>query len=126
MITSIQVLLTAFIIFAISRAFLRFREKVITAPLFIFWSLIWTVALLVVLSPPITSKLASLFGIGRGVDVIVYISLALLFYSIFRIYVMIEDLRHEITYLVRHIALQKSSKKSSRPLSSSRKRGSKK
>ena len=126
MITSIQVLLTAFIIFAISRAFLRFREKAITAPLFIFWSLIWTVALLFVLSPPITSKLASFIGVGRGVDFIVYVSLVLLFYLVFRIYVMIEDLRHEITYLVRHIALQKSSKKSSRPLSSSRKRGSKK
>lgn len=126
MITTIQALLIVFVIFAASRVFLRYREKAISPGLFVFWSILWIVALLVVVSPPITSKFASYFGIGRGVDFIVYISLSLLFYLIFRLYVMIEDLRHEITFLVRHMALQKSSKKSSRPLSSLRKRQSKK
>lgn len=112
MLTTIQIILIVFILFAASRVFLRFREKVITSQVFILWSLIWIVALLTVISPPITTRLASFFGIGRGVDVIVYVSLAALFYLVFRLYVMIEDLRHEITYLVRRLALQNSPKNS--------------
>lgn len=111
MITSVQALLIAFIIFAISRVYLRFKDQTITIGIFLFWSLIWIVAALVIVSPPITTKLAAYLGVGRGADFIVYISIALLFYLVFRIYVMIEDLRHEITGLVRHIALQKPSRK---------------
>ena len=63
--------------------------------------------------PQTTTSLASVFGVGRGVDVIVYISLALLFYIVFRMFVMIEDLRHEITNLIRQIALQNTPDKQS-------------
>jgi len=125
MLTTIQIVLLIFIIFAISRVYLRSREKIFSTKTAIFWYLIWLAGLVGVLLPKTTTKLAGLFGVGRGVDVIVYIALALLFYLVFRIYVMIEDLRHEITYLVREIALQKSQKGSS-AVSSSRRRGSKK
>lgn len=58
-----------------------------------------------ILLPTTTSQIASLLQVGRGVDVILYISLALLFYLVFRGYVMIEDLRHDITTLVRQLAI---------------------
>jgi len=106
MLTTIQILLLAFILFAISRVVLRAREKVISTQAAIFWSVIWLAALIGILMPQTTTSLASVFGVGRGVDVIVYISLALLFYIVFRMFVMIEDLRHEITNLIRQIALQ--------------------
>ena len=111
MITPIQILLVIFVLFAVSRVYLRFREQALSSRMFFFWSFIWIIALLIIISPPITTKLASFFGIGRGVDVIIYISLTLLFYLVFRLYVMIEDLRHQITYVVRHLALHNSSKK---------------
>ena len=110
MFTAIQILLLAFVIFAISRVYLRLKENVISARVAFFWFLIWLAALVGVSLPATTTRIAEFFGVGRGVDIIVYISLALLFYLIFRIYVMIEDLRHQITYLVREIALSGSSK----------------
>ena len=110
MFTTIQILLLAFVIFAISRVYLRLKENVISARVAIFWFLVWVAALIGVSLPTTTTKIAEFFGVGRGVDIIVYISLALLFYLVFRIYVMIEDLRHQITYLVREIALSGSSK----------------
>ena len=114
MLTSIQIVLLIFILFALSRVILRLREKVLSTQTAFFWILIWIAALIAILLPKTTTKLAEFFGVGRGVDVIVYISLALLFYLVFRIYVMIEDLRHEITEIVRHIALQKTFKLSSK------------
>jgi len=89
---------------------LRLREKILSTQVAFFWIIVWIAALVGILLPATTSKLAQFFGVGRGVDVIVYISLTLLFYLVFRIYVMIEDLRHEITEIVRHIALQKTIK----------------
>ncbi len=110
MFTAIQIVLILFILFAISRVLLRAREKVISAQVAFFWTLIWLGALTIVMLPNTTTRLASYFGVGRGVDVIVYISLALLFYLVFRIFVMIEDIRHEITALIREIAFTNSSK----------------
>jgi len=110
MFTAIQILLLAFVIFAISRVYLRLRENVISTRVAIFWFLIWIAALVGISLPATTTRIAGFLGVGRGVDIIVYISLALLFYLVFRIYVMIEDLRHQITYIIREIALSGSSK----------------
>ncbi len=110
MFTTIQILLLSFVIFALSRVYLRAREKVLSPRAAFFWFLVWAGALVGISLPATTTKIAEFFGVGRGVDVIVYISLALLFYLVFRIYVMIEDLRHEITSIVRDIALADSSK----------------
>ena len=114
MLTSIQLVLLAFILFAISRVFLRVKEKILSTRAAFFWMVIWIAALVGILLPATTTRIASFFGVGRGVDVIVYVSLALLFYLVFRIYVMIEDIRHEITFLVREIALKNSTNKSPR------------
>src|SRR3989344_7922152 len=114
MLTPLQILLTIFVLFAITRVFLRAREKVISAKTAFFWTLIWLAAAIGILLPATTTRLASFFGVGRGVDVIVYVSLALIFYLIYRTYVMIEDLRHEISELVRKIALLNNHKITSR------------
>ncbi len=111
MLTSIQILLLLFILFALSRVILRLREKIISTKAAIFWSILWIGAFAGILSPQTTTRIAEYFGVGRGVDVIVYISLALLFYLVFRIFVVVEDIRHEITGIVRTIALQKTPKK---------------
>lgn len=93
---------------------LRLREKVLSTQAAFFWLVIWLGAFAMILLPTTTSQIASLFGVGRGVDVILYISLALLFYLVFRGYVMIEDLRHDITTLVRQLAIASSQNKRKR------------
>ena len=105
MFTAIQLVLILVILFAISRVYLRRRENVLTPRSALFWVIIWSSALIGVILPQTTTKVAEFFGVGRGVDIIVYISLTLLFYLVFRIYVMIEDIRNEITFLIRKIAL---------------------
>lgn len=111
MLTTIQIFLLIFIAFFLSRVFLRSREKVISAKTSLFWTIVWIIALIGILLPATTSKIATLVGVGRGVDVIIYLALSLLFYLVFRLYVMIEDIRREITSLVREIALSNIKKK---------------
>ena len=101
----IQLVAIVFLIFAFSRVWLRAREGSVSWGMFLFWTLVWMLVLVAVIRPDLTTQLAKRLGIGRGVDVALYISIVLLFYLNFRSNVMIENLRHEITRLTRIIAL---------------------
>ncbi len=107
----LQIILLVFLLFALSRVWLRFRDIQISPTEFVFWGLLFTTAVVGVVLPGETTRLAAVLGIGRGVDLVVYASIATLFYLVFRIYVMMEDLRHDITLLVRKIALREKVRK---------------
>lgn len=109
--TLIQILILIFAIFALSRAALQIRRKGITHAQFFFWALVWLSLIVFALVPSFTSYLSRFFGIDRGVDLFVYIGLVVLFYSMFRIYVMVDRMRQEITVLTREIAIINSRKK---------------
>jgi small membrane protein len=105
-ITVIQIALTLFLIFALSRVFLRFRGGDVTRVGFVFWVTAFSFAIAVVVYPELSSRIAKAIGVGRGSDAVVYGSIAVLYYLVFRLYVYLEDVRHEITALVRKIALK--------------------
>lgn len=96
-----------FALFAFSRSVLRARSKEITLPEFAFWSAIWSGVIVIALLPGVTGMLSRPLGIGRGVDIIVYLSVIILFYLVFRMYVKAEKNRQEITKLVREMAKSK-------------------
>lgn len=102
----IQIGFVIFILFAASRAILRFKGGSIHFGALLFWMFIWTIATIVVFSPERTTEIAQILGIGRGVDVVVYSSIALLFYLVFRLHVYLEDIRSEISRLIRELALK--------------------
>jgi len=101
----IEAILTVFALFAWSRAFLRFRGKVINQKEFGFWSLIWFGFIIVVFIPGKTTTLANLLGMGRGFDAMMFMAVALLFYSVYRLYVRINEIEQEITEVIRQLAL---------------------
>lgn len=102
----IQVGLTIFLLFALSRVFARFRSSEVSVPGLVLWSAIFSSAILSVLFPSVTTQIARQIGIGRGVDAAVYGSIVLLFYLVFRLYVFIQDIRRDISDLVTKIALR--------------------
>lgn len=103
----LQLVAAVFTIFALSRAYLRFKERKLSSFAFIFWMLIWLLGSLAILFPETTTKVARLVGIGRGVDALLYGSVVVIFYLIFRIYIKIEDTQKQITELTRKFALRK-------------------
>jgi len=107
----IQIILLIFLVFAVSRVVLRLKEGSLTLGAFLFWAGIWVTAGLAVIDPGFTSYIALKIGIQRGTDVVIYLSLFLLFYLIFRTTILMENLREEITKLTREIALLKGREK---------------
>ncbi|MBI2041598.1 MAG: DUF2304 family protein [Candidatus Nealsonbacteria bacterium] len=102
----IQFLIIALSAFVISRIILSFRRNKIGLKGLLFWLLIWSTILTVVLLPKTTGLLAKILGVGRGSDAAVYLSLVLIFYFIFRIFVRLEKIESDITAIVRGIALK--------------------
>jgi len=101
-----QIVITVFIIFAVSRVFFRFSEGKISYYALFGWTLLWFFAEFIIWKPDVTTHIARILGIGRGADLILYGSIVLLFYLVFRIYIKIEDVERQITQIARRIALQ--------------------
>jgi len=102
----VQIILLVFVLFAASRAVLQFRGGTIRFGALSFWLLIWAVALLAIFYPEETTRIARILGIGRGVDIVVYSSIAILFYLVFRLHVYLENIRTEISQLIREVSLK--------------------
>lgn len=102
----IQIILSLFLVFAASRVILRLKDGALTLKGFVFWFTVFVLAILGVIKPELTTVFAKKMGIGRGTDAVIYASILLLFYLIFRTNVMIENLRHDVTKLIRDLALK--------------------
>lgn len=102
----IQFFIIAFVAFAVWRTFLKFKARDISAGWFVFWLVFWIAAGVVVLLPKTTEVAAAWFGVGRGVDLVIYISIIVLFYLIFKIFLKIQSLEKDISKIVQDAAVR--------------------
>lgn len=102
----IQVILLAFLVFAVLRTVERYRNRAIPARWFIFWILFWGAVAVAVLVPKTTEYLARAVGVGRGVDAVLYLAVVTVFYLVFRLFVRMERMEADITKIVRELALR--------------------
>lgn len=106
----IKLIVSVFVLFAISRVWLRYRDGSIGVLGMVTWTTLWCGIATFAWWPRVTDFFAEKIGVGRGVDALVYISIIALFYGLFRIYVKMEYLEHEMTALVRTMALRQHDK----------------
>lgn len=67
---------------------------------------IWLIALFLILVPSTTNRVAEILSIGRGADVVLYLTVITFLMSFFYLLHAVELQREQITLLVRRIALQ--------------------
>lgn len=102
----IEAIFTVFALFAWSRAFLKFRAKLMNQKEIAFWSILWFSAIIIVYIPGKTTTLAHLLGMGRGFDAMVFLAVAALFYAVYRLYIKANEAEREMTELIRKTALK--------------------
>ncbi len=71
----------------------------------LIWAAVFLAALVAILWPGATSRVARTIGIGRGADLILYIAVIVMLAGFWAIYIRLRRVRREITLLVRHQAL---------------------
>jgi hypothetical protein len=102
----IQFFLLAFIMFALVKGILKYRYQEMRTFQLLFWLAVWVGAAIIVSHPNTSTFLADLVGIGRGADLIIYVSFVIAFYLIFRIHLTLNRVEEEITQIVRSMALE--------------------
>lgn len=105
MILLFQILFTCFSVYAVLSIMKKKGDNILGPKGMWFWIVFWIAALVMVWWPESTSKLATIFGIGRGTDFIIYISIAVIFLVLFRLHVKIEIMSRDITAAVRKDAI---------------------
>jgi small membrane protein len=103
---AIQVILILFCLFAAWRGLARVRRSVSSVARVSLWLLVWGAAIFVILQPQVTEQMARFLGVTRGVDVPIYLSIALLFFLMFQAFGKVEDVERQLTRVVREQALE--------------------
>lgn len=101
MIILFQLLFSLFTIFAIISVWSKKRLGLLSLGGVAFWVLFWLIAVVFVWWPDSTVKLANFFGIGRGSDLVLYVSLVVIFYLLFRLSVKLELVNRYLTKVTR-------------------------
>ena len=102
----IQFILIAVIILIVLRLIYKLKIKDINLSQFFWWLIVWLIAILIIWYPQITTYLAARVGIGRGVDLVIYVSIIVIFYLMFRLLLKVEKIEKQITEIIRFDSLK--------------------
>lgn len=101
----LKIIITIFILFAIINLINQKRNDKINFSTFVMWLIIWISVEIVFWKPDISTTIANYLGIGRGSDLMIYISIITIFYMLFKIFSHINKIESQITKIAREIAL---------------------
>lgn len=107
----IQIIGIAIALFYFFVTLLRYHEGKITLRELLLWESIWAAIAFISILPITVNFFANLIGVGRGVDLVLYLSIIALFYLMFKIYMKIDKVEREITAIVRELAIRDKKKK---------------
>jgi hypothetical protein len=101
----IQIIATGIILFILGQLIVKVIKDKASIIKIAFWLIFWSIALIVIWLPTdIIDKFGELVGVGRGIDVLVYFSIILLFYDNLKLRSKIDSIQKDITKIVRKIS----------------------
>ena len=102
----IQIIFLVIIFLIIAKTLQKYRMNSITVREFFLWTVFWLIGAVLVIFPDALQTIANFVGIGRGADLLIYLSLIILFFGLFDILVRLERIERDITKIVRKRALE--------------------
>ena len=87
------------------------------------WLALWIAAGVTIADPDIVVGLAQFLGIGRGADLVFYLSILFMFVAFFITYLRFRRVDEQLTKLVRHLAIRDAESHSERNAESGRQGG---
>lgn len=106
----IQIIVSIFLILIILKTLARKKSKELSLKETIAWLVVWIGTGIIFWFPQYTDRIAKVLGINRGADLITYISIIILAYLVFRIFIHLDKIEKSITKLTREDALNNKEK----------------
>ena len=69
------------------------------------WSIFWIIVSIFAIFPNSSITFAKLFGITRGLDFIIILVFVILFYTILKLYFIVDKMQNDMNTLVKEVAL---------------------
>jgi hypothetical protein len=107
---AIKIILVGFILLVLWGNIKRYRKHELSTKELVLWSTIWILMSIAVIIPQTTDLLASKVGVGRGLDLVLVISVMALFYFAYKVITKINRIENDITTIVRIIAQDENKK----------------
>lgn len=70
------------------------------------WIALWVAASVAIFDPDILARIATFLGIGRGVDLVLYVSILAFSIAFFLVYLRFRRLDEQLTQIIRHLAIR--------------------
>lgn len=102
----IRIIVTLFCVLVIANVAVRFRRRQIRFSLFVLWSLLWIGVAATANWSSSSDWLAHMMGMGRGMDLLVFLSILAIFYALYRVYSKVEKVERKLTQAIREEALR--------------------
>jgi len=87
------------------RALVRCVKKQISLWLFLLWTTLWAGVVIVAIYPVIINRLADFVGVGRGVDLIIYVAIGVIVYILFKQQIRVGKVEKDIAKMVQSKAV---------------------
>lgn len=100
-----QIIILIIGILAIIFSIKNFYENNFSLMTFVAWILVWLMVIFISIFPNVTTGIASMFGLGRGLDALYIASIILSYYALFKMYNKINEQRKRIDELVSELAI---------------------
>ncbi len=98
-------------VFFIYRTVVQYIKRKRTLVAMMVWIMFWlSITLMAIIPNPVSMQIASLLGFRSNVTAVIFVSIALLFLFVFYLSSTIEKLEHQMTDLVRKIAIDEKNK----------------
>ena len=72
----------------------------------ILWSIFWIFVSLFAIFPEFSNSFARIFGITRGLDFVIILVFVVLFYTILKLYFVIDKMQNNLNKVVKEVALK--------------------
>ena len=102
-----QTIALIIIAFFLARLYWQKQKNYIGMNEFLFWLVFWILSAVLIIALKFLDKFVAELGFsGSGIEVLLYLSVAVLFYFVFRLRLKLEKIEKDITKVVQNIALK--------------------
>lgn len=84
----------------------RYMKGINSLTTVILWAIFWIIVSVFALFPNLSTSFASAFGITRGLDFIIILVFVVLFYTLLKLYFIVDKMQNDLNRIVKEVAIQ--------------------